>query len=65
MEKNGNTLSPGNKVVRRDATGTKTASPEGVGEVQMVDIPEEHVLVKWASGSEEWVPLAKLEHAEG
>ena len=63
MEKNGNTMSQGDKVVHRK-TGVKYASPDAQGEVKEVDVQEEQVLVKWASGTEEWLPLSNLERVE-
>lgn len=59
MEKNGNTLAPGDPVARRDR-GTKIASANDVGKVLDVDTDKQLVRVKWAH-AEAWVDFSALE----
>jgi hypothetical protein len=59
MEKNGNTLAPGDLVSRRDR-GTKQASANESGEVLDVDTDKQLVRVKWAH-SDAWVDFSTLE----
>ncbi len=62
MEKNGNTLAPGDSVVYTGdpASGTKLASSRQSGTVVTVDIESEQALVKFAH-YERLVPLGSLE----
>lgn len=61
MEKNGNTVSAGDKVFQRNAADKVASHIEGT--VCDVDVAEELALVKWAHGVERWVPLSALEKA--
>jgi hypothetical protein len=62
MEKNGNTLAPGDKV-QYVGRGTKLAATRERGEVKDVDVDEQSVLVKFAH-HEAWLPFAELERGE-
>lgn len=59
MEKNGNTLAPGDTVFQA-VSGQKVAASRQ-GKVSTVDTDQEIVLVKWAdTGGQNWVPLREL-----
>jgi len=58
MEKNGNTLAPGDKVAF--ATNGEKLAGSREGKVVTVDPAQEIVLVKWADGTQAWTPFSQV-----